>query len=366
MITKKLTQALSAARRVTPRRGAAVLAGAAIAAGLTGLAAGTAQAAPIDDSIGLPPELVKTLEELPTNGSADLDALLKLIPGLEGQNVLPASGKTKCDVVVHLGDGSSVGADNGARLAKSEDRLSAQYKRGGADTVILDVDDGATLNTIAASAKAEKAKRTGKDACFVVAAGTDDAQAGEDAVAKRIDAVMKSVNGSPVLWPTVAVSDKSTAAGYSEKDMWTFNDALNEAARKYSNLRVYDFAADVDDSWFAADGVNFNEKGMTERNKRLADALAGAYPAGVSLPGLDGVTGDQNKPDEKTEEKDEESTTTTPPSTTSPAPSSPAPSTPGEDDQAQNTAPATTTTPAPGANPLPADAVNALDGLLGQ
>ncbi|MFT3715548.1 MAG: hypothetical protein QM774_06265 [Gordonia sp. (in: high G+C Gram-positive bacteria)] len=319
MITKKLTHALNAARRITPRRGAAVLAGAAIAAGLTGLAAAPAHASPVTDSLNLPPEIseqIDKLQDLPTNGSSDLSSLLDLVPGLgQGKDSpLPANAKTQCASVVHFGDSTWTGADDVAKVTAADDTLTTQYKRVGATAEIKHA--GNTLSDIATAVKQEQSNA--KDTCFVIAAGTKTASTGANA-ASGIESVLTAAGDHAVLWPTVAVADKTTLTGYTDSNMRSFNDAPKAAAVKHSNLRIADLAAKTDDTWFSADGVDLNATGLADRNRSLADGLATAFPKGTSLPGEDDTTA--TTPDTDKSKQDEKKTETKPttPKTTTPA-----------------------------------------------
>jgi len=62
--------------------------------------------------------------------------------------------------------------------------------------------------------------------------------------------------------------------------MQAFNTALLKACGRYPNLRVYDWRAEADTSWFIDDGIHYNTVGYRERSRRIANALAKAFPAG--------------------------------------------------------------------------------------
>ncbi|HEX8008017.1 MAG TPA: hypothetical protein VF482_16495 [Trebonia sp.] len=44
-------------------------------------------------------------------------------------------------------------------------------------------------------------------------------------------------------------------------------------------MRVYDWAAVVQNSWYISDGIHFTSYGCAERALLIADALARAFPA---------------------------------------------------------------------------------------
>ena len=58
----------------------------------------------------------------------------------------------------------------------------------------------------------------------------------------------------------------------------------SDACARYPNMRVYDWASEVKDSWFIDDGIHFTTKGYRERGKRTARALATAFPKDGGLP----------------------------------------------------------------------------------
>ena len=94
---------------------------------------------------------------------------------------------------------------------------------------------------------------------------------------ERIDLLMEAAAGKPVLWLTV--KSMRTEGPYANKGMHGWNDALVKACAACSNLRVYDWAAEVQDDWFQDDGIHFTSDGYAERGRRTAHALARAFPA---------------------------------------------------------------------------------------
>jgi hypothetical protein len=57
-------------------------------------------------------------------------------------------------------------------------------------------------------------------------------------------------------------------------------------------MRVYGWAAEVRDSWFVDDDIDFTGKGYAERAKRTADAFAKAFPAAGAPVGGSGSSCD--------------------------------------------------------------------------
>jgi hypothetical protein len=98
----------------------------------------------------------------------------------------------------------------------------------------------------------------------------------------RIDLVMRLIGDHPVLWLTVKTQNAS--GPYADRGMQKWNQELVEACTRYPNMRVYDWASQVKKGWFVDDGIHFTTKGYAERGKRIARALATAYPRGGAAP----------------------------------------------------------------------------------
>jgi hypothetical protein len=99
---------------------------------------------------------------------------------------------------------------------------------------------------------------------------------------ERIDLIMKPIGDHPVLWLTVKT--QKTRGPYANREMRKWNAALLDGCRRYPNMRVYDWAGEVEDSWFISDGIHFTTRGYRERGKRIAEALASAFPQQGSSP----------------------------------------------------------------------------------
>ncbi|MFT3661892.1 MAG: SGNH/GDSL hydrolase family protein [Gordonia sp. (in: high G+C Gram-positive bacteria)] len=279
-------------RRAPKRRLAAALVALTVAGSAASYTASSAQADPATELItvagqvirelDLPPEIAALVGQLP-------NIFTLLIPGYQPPEApsSPDTGerRTSCTSVVHIGDSTSVGIDDASRFNDPADRLSAQYERIGVQTVTLNADGARSIvekhegrpNAVEAI---ESEKAAGKDGCWVIAMGVNDAAnigVGSTVNAdQRIDRVMAELPGRKVLWPTVATHD-ATVTGYSEANMKTFNDALRRAAARYPNLHVYDFAAEVQPGWFT-DGIHYNTIGLAQRNRLFATGLATAFP----------------------------------------------------------------------------------------
>lgn len=253
------------------------------------LGAGSSSATPVDD---LPAVINGIANSSSDSGLPDLrlQDLLPLIPGLPSVPGLPRSedrpGMSRCTSVTQVGDSTSLNADVASALPAADDTATAHYRRVGARDVRVDalsgraVVDGPSPDATAAVASQLAAGRHG---CWVIAMGVNDAGAissGSSVNADaRIDAIMRQLQGQPVLWPTIASSNPANPA-FGTAAMTTFNDALRRATTRYPNLAVYDWASVARPDMFT-DGIHYTAAATAQRNRRFADALATAYPHGA-------------------------------------------------------------------------------------
>lgn len=93
----------------------------------------------------------------------------------------------------------------------------------------------------------------------------------------RIDLVMKHTNGQPTMWLTSRTL--RTSGPYADKNFPALSEALIAACKRYPNLRVFDWRSEVQTSWYLQDDkIHYTTKGYQERAKRIALALANAFP----------------------------------------------------------------------------------------
>ena len=199
---------------------------------------------------------------------------------------------TSCRSVVHVGDSTSVGLASAAYLPQARYRMAAQYLDVGIRRVHLDISGARSIvETYHGEPNAFQATQSrieqGYDGCWVFAMGTNDTAnqfvGGVVPLDERIDRVMDEIQGQPAMWLTVRTLLSS--GPWAEAEMRKWNDALLQACRKYPNMRVYDWASQVRDSWYISDGIHFTSQGYRERAHRIAQALAVADPAGGTPPG---------------------------------------------------------------------------------
>jgi peptidoglycan/LPS O-acetylase OafA/YrhL len=197
------------------------------------------------------------------------------------------STKSSCKAVVHIGDSTSEGLDSPEYLPLESQRIPARYAEVGAKETHMEVQGARSIEErfegepnaqeVAAAWKAE-----GFEGCWVLALGTNEAAnvaAGSTiGERERIDQMMAIIGDEPVLWVNVR-SLVEPGDPYSEENMEKWDDELIRACAAYPNMRIYDWAADVKESWFIDDGIHFTSPGYAARAELIAQALAHAFPA---------------------------------------------------------------------------------------
>ncbi|GAA4398854.1 acyltransferase family protein [Tsukamurella soli] len=222
-----------------------------------------------------------------------------------GPTLQPAARRTRCSTVVHIGDSTSIGMNSADTLPDPATRLVGRYEQYGASNVITDISGGrSSLEEVDGQPNATKAIKAimarGVRGCWVIAMGLNDAAnvevGGEGPVDMRIDRLLQPIGNQPVLWPTVITNQLNSNPAYAEPVMQNFNRALLRACKRYPNLRIYDWAGEVDQSWFL-DGIHYTATGDAERARRFAVALATEFPktdfppAGCVLTSTSAVVG---------------------------------------------------------------------------
>jgi peptidoglycan/LPS O-acetylase OafA/YrhL len=199
--------------------------------------------------------------------------------------------QTSCGQVVHVGDSTSIGLMSSAYQPNKKNWVDAQYRKVGVSDVEIDISGArSVVERWHHLPNAQDAVRSeldrGYQGCWVIAMGTNEAAnqavGGPVRSKERIDLIMKPIGDHPVLWLTVKT--KKTRGPYANREMRKWNAALLDGCRRYPNMRVYDWAGEVEDSWFINDGIHFTTRGYAERGKRIAEALARAFPKDGSRP----------------------------------------------------------------------------------
>ncbi|MGZ3454230.1 MAG: acyltransferase family protein [Polyangiales bacterium] len=209
-------------------------------------------------------------------------------PNPHAAEVIPAmapskeAAQTTCTQLIHVGDSTSLGLISSRYLPDPEDRLEARYRSVGVDDFIGEIAGGRAIvekynNNV--SAYEVVSSHDGYKGCWVFALGIGDASTilgHSEGLSMRIDWMMSRAGGTPVLWTTTKTLLKK--GPYQNGNMEAWNRALLQACTRHANMRVYDWASEVQDDWFLPDQIHPNALGSKERAFRLAKALATAFP----------------------------------------------------------------------------------------
>ncbi|WP_420452573.1 acyltransferase family protein [Ilumatobacter sp.] len=200
---------------------------------------------------------------------------------------------TSCDEVVHIGDSTSRGLFNPDQLPEPETRIDARYEQVGVTTVIDQVAPAQSIvETYDGQPNADDRVAglvaDGYDGCWVFALGMQDsanqAVGGVVPLGDRIDTLMEHVGDAPALWTTGLALEQD--GPWSDPEIRKWNEAVVEACDRWPTMRVYDWRSEAVEEWYDSDGIHFNAAGDVERARRIATALAVAFPdSGTAAPG---------------------------------------------------------------------------------
>ena len=194
--------------------------------------------------------------------------------------------RTSCTSVVHIGDSTSDGLFSSDYLPNKAQQIPAQYADVGVRTTIDKVVGATSVveslpGTPNAATMAKRVLKTGYHGCWVIALGTNDtadvAVGSEVSRAARIKQMMALIGSQPVMW--VEVKSILSSGPYAESNMELWDQALQQALPSYPNMRLYNWPAVVQHSWFINDGIHYTSVGYAHRGQDIAEALAEAFPA---------------------------------------------------------------------------------------
>jgi hypothetical protein len=197
-----------------------------------------------------------------------------------------SSLRTSCTSVVHIGDSTSEGLNSDDYLPNRKNQIPARYADVGVKHSIMDIVGATSVveslpGTDNGQQMAQQDLQDGYHGCWVLALGTNDTAdvyVGSNVNRlQRVQEMMKLIGHQPVMW--VEVSSQLSSGPYSEQNMQLWNQALQQALPHYPNMRIYDWPAVVQQSWFINDGIHFTSTGYKHRAIDIADALAKAFPA---------------------------------------------------------------------------------------
>jgi hypothetical protein len=199
----------------------------------------------------------------------------------------PPPTTTSCQSVVHIGDSTSEGLTSTSYLPDPNQRIDAQYARVGATSFDSEISGARSIverykNEPNADDVAKRLIGQGYQGCWVLALGTNEAAdvavGSSVGLSERVDRMMADVGNEPVMW--VNVKSLLGSGPYAESHMADWDSALVNACSKYPNMRIFDWASVVQDSWFINDGIHFTTPGYAARSRMIADSLVKAFPAG--------------------------------------------------------------------------------------
>ncbi len=197
---------------------------------------------------------------------------------------------TSCREVVHVGDSTSIGLVSTLLLPSVDDQIGARYRAVGVERFSPDISGARSMvekykDQPNATEIVKRRRANGYKGCYVLALGTNDpanTNGNVPILSERIDTMMKQIGDTPVLWTTTKTLKEK--GPYQNANMSSWNQALSQACARHSNMRVYDWAGEVQTDWFTTDGIHFNTKGYQERSARIAKALARAFPKDGAPP----------------------------------------------------------------------------------
>jgi peptidoglycan/LPS O-acetylase OafA/YrhL len=194
--------------------------------------------------------------------------------------------RTACTSVVHIGDSTSEGLISADYEPNPANRIPARYADVGVKKSIMKIVGATSVveslpGTPNAFDMASQVKRSGFGGCWVLALGTNDTAdvyAGSNVSrVQRIEKMMNLIGHQPVMW--VEVTSLLSTGPYAEQNMRLWNQALHQVQAHYPNMRIYDWPAVAQKSWFISDGIHYTTIGYAHRAVAIADALAAAFPA---------------------------------------------------------------------------------------
>lgn len=117
--------------------------------------------------------------------------------------------------------------------------------------------------------------------CWILALGTNDTAnvyvGSPVGRLTRIKRMMSVIGKQAVLW--VNLKSLVGSGAYSETDMQLWDHTLLQACSQYGNMRIFNWAAVVQNGWFINDGIHYTSGGYAQRARLIAAALAQAFPA---------------------------------------------------------------------------------------
>ena len=191
---------------------------------------------------------------------------------------------TSCKELAHVGDSTSLGLVSKLLLPNENDQIGARYRAVGVEHFAAEISGARSMvekyrDQPNATEIVKRRHENGYRGCYVLALGTNDpanTSGNVTILGARIDAMMAAIGTTPVMWTTTkTLKDRGP---YKNANMLGWNAAVTQACARHPNMRIYDWASEVQDTWFTSDGIHFNGPGYRERAIRMAKAVARAFP----------------------------------------------------------------------------------------
>ena len=204
---------------------------------------------------------------------------------------VPTPTTSSCRAVVHIGDSTSESLVSADYLPNPLERLNARYAQVGAIHQNFQISGARSIvetyeGEPNALTVAQEIAASGYRGCWVVDMGVNDAAdiaAGSRVSApERIQRMMSVIGSQPVMW--VAVKTLVPSGPYSEANMQSWNAALLHACASHPNMRVMNWAALAEPSYYIPDGIHYNTPGSAVLAAAFGTGLVHAFPVTGPAP----------------------------------------------------------------------------------
>ena len=174
--------------------------------------------------------------------------------------------------MVHIGDSTSEGLISPDYEPNPANRIPARYADVGVKQSIMKIVGATSVveslpGTPNAYDMANQVKQGGFNGCWVLALGTNDTAdvyvGSNVSRVQRIQKMMSLIGNQPVMW--VEVTSLLSTGPYSEQNMELWNQALQQVQAQYPNMRIYNWPAVAQKSWFINDGIHYTTIGYAHR-----------------------------------------------------------------------------------------------------
>lgn len=193
--------------------------------------------------------------------------------------------RTSCRSVAHIGDSTSADLISSAYLPSTSQQLGARYAGVGVKHLAMDASGGRSIvealpGQVNGYNVASAWRSHGYQGCWVFALGTNDtanvAVGSSVGLMARIDRMMSVAHGQPVMWVNTRTLLSTGYWANANQQLW--DKTLVRALAKYPSMRIFNWSAVAQPSWFLSDGIHYNSYGCAMRAKAIAAALARAFP----------------------------------------------------------------------------------------